>query len=59
MLSYIERIENEYNNFYELMNNEDIYISDHSDKYKGYLEWMIEHDYIKLDPLGKIEFDNT
>lgn len=58
MLSYVERIENEYNNFYELMNNEEVYISDYSDEYKGYLEWMIEHDYIKLDSLGKIEFNN-
>lgn len=28
MLFYVKRIENEHNNFYELMNNEDIYISD-------------------------------
>lgn len=58
MLSYVERIENKYNNFYELMNNEEIYMSDYSDEYKDYLVWMIEHNYIKLDSLGKIKFNN-
>ncbi|MBU3087154.1 hypothetical protein KPL42_01475 [Clostridium gasigenes] len=58
MLSYIKRINDKHKNFYELIIKEDVYMDDYRDGEKSYIRWMIEHNYIKVDNTGKIQFTN-
>lgn len=58
MLSYVERIENKYKNFYDLINNESIKMDDYLERYKFELNWLIEHEYIKISDMGYLEIVN-
>jgi hypothetical protein len=56
VLGYLERLENEYDNLYNLIMNEDVKISDFSDYDDGSIEWLINHNLLYLDEDGYIDF---
>ncbi len=53
---YVERIEKTYNNFYELLKNEKVYVSDYK-RYRKYLDWLVEQELIKIKD-EEIHFGN-
>lgn len=55
MLSYVERVEDRYKNFYELLKNEKVNINDYREYFKNDLNWLINNHYIKIDNDGYIE----
>lgn len=56
MLSYIKRLDEKYKTFYELLMNEDIYISDYNNRFISDLNWLKDNNYIIVNSIGKIEF---
>ncbi|UPM56104.1 hypothetical protein [Gottfriedia acidiceleris] len=55
MLSYIERIGSKYKNFYELLINENVSVDDYGGYYDLDLEWLINHDFIKVNNEGYLK----
>lgn len=58
MLSYVERIDKEYNNFYDLILNENITISDYPEYMSQDLKWLLDNNHISVSDKGYIEFKN-
>lgn len=59
MLSYVEKIEKEYNNFYDLILNENITISDYPEYIEFQdLKWLLDNNHISISDKGYIEFTN-
>ena len=57
MLAYIPRIKKHYNNFYDLLSNEEIRLNDYS-LYKSNLEWMFKYGYLELRNNDIIEINH-
>lgn len=55
MLSYIEKVEDRYKNFYELLRNEKVNINDYREYLQNDLNWLINNHYIRIDNEGYIE----
>lgn len=55
MLSYVERIGSEYDNFFDLLRNEVVTISDYKDYHDQDIEWLIKNKYIELNSQGYIK----
>lgn len=59
MLSYIDKIEDRYKNFYELLINEKVNINDYHEHYQNDINWLINNHYLKIDNKGYIKiYDN-
>lgn len=58
MLSYIERIENRYDCFYQLLNNESIYKADYNEINSNEIDWLVENKIIEVDEYDKIQWKN-
>ncbi len=58
MLSYVERIDEKYNNFYDLLIHEKITIADYPDYEIVDLKWLLDNSYIKINDTGYIELEN-
>lgn len=57
-LSYLEKTEKSYKNFYELLSNEKIKLSDIPDYNASKVNWLINHKYLFIDEEGYIIFYN-
>ena len=55
MLSYLERTEEKYNNFYSLILNEKVKMEEYPEYDQSDLEQLVENDYIQIDEEGYIE----
>ena len=55
MLSYLERTEEKYNNFYSLILNEKVKMEEYPEYDKSDLEQLVENDCIQIDEEGYIE----
>lgn len=58
LLSYVERIGEEYTTFFDLLRNEEVYEEDYNDVGMGDIIWLKEHNIITVSS-GKITFVNT
>ncbi|SMC17087.1 hypothetical protein SAMN02745134_00232 [Clostridium acidisoli DSM 12555] len=58
MLCYIRRIEDRYNCFFDLVNNEEIYMKDYQEYQNNDLQWLIEHEIIEVDLYYRIKWKN-
>lgn len=57
-LAYIEEIKKSYNNFYELLCNEEVKIEDYPEYCKPRIDWLKEKKYILVDEDEYIRFNN-
>ncbi len=55
MLSYLERTEEKYNNFYSLILNEKVKMEEYPEYDQSDLEQLVENDCIQIDEEGYIE----
>lgn len=56
LLSYIKRIEEKYDTFYELISNEQVWINDYNDSDRKNILWLQEQKIIHLTQDGLIEW---
>lgn len=58
MLSYIKRIGDTYNTFYELLKNEIININEYSERDQLNVRWLIEEGFLRKDSKGNLEIND-
>lgn len=58
MLSYVERIGEHYDNFYDLITHEKISVNDYREFNQSDIEWLTKHNIICLDKDGFIHWKN-